>query len=172
MKTFLHLSLLTLAILWGHAAAAGDSAYFAAYDQVNSADVEIAELGAVKGHSPEVRKLAVMVLRDHSGVRQAARDIAQDHGISYTVPTDNEFATTHAATLERLSGLNGEAFDKAYLKHEAAFHADAMNAVRQTLIPSVQTPEFRDHLTTVLPHFEHHLSSTLATADALGYDTH
>ena len=159
-----------LVIASAGSALAGDADLFAAYDQVNSADIEIAELGAVKGESRKVRALAAMVLRDHATVRQMARDIAEDSGVKYTVPTDNDSAVHHQVTRERLEGLDGEAFDRAYLIHEAQFHAAAIEAVRTGLIPSAMSAEFREHLQAVLPGFEHHLDVTLETAKALGYE--
>lgn len=163
-------AVLTLIALNTGSVLADDAALFAAYDQVNSADIEIAELGAIKGESPEVRALAVMVLRDHATVRQMARDIAEDSGIKYTVPTDNDSAVQHKATRERLQSLDGAAFDRAYLAHEAQFHTAAIKAVKTALIPGAKSEEFRNHLKAVLPGFEHHLNATLETAKALGYE--
>src|SRR6185503_14307885 len=68
------------------AATLDDTAIFAIYDQVNGFDIETATLGAVHGQSREVRALAAMVLRDHSMVRQMARDLAQRLGVAYDVP--------------------------------------------------------------------------------------
>ena len=153
------------------AGANSDAALFATYDQVNSADIEIAELGVIKGASKEVRTVAAMVLRDHAAVRQMARGIAGHAGIEYAVPTDNETAKSHRATLERLGNLEGAEFDQAYLAHEAPFHRNAADAVRTVLIPGAKTPAFRAHLEAVLPHFEHHLNATLEAARALGYQT-
>lgn len=156
------------------AAQAGDTGkdgdFFAAYDQVNSADIEIAELGAVNGASREVRAVAAMVLRDHAAVRQMARDIADRAGVVYVVPDDNAAAETHQAAFARLSALEGSDFDRAYLEHEAAFHRQAIDAVREVLIPSVELPAFQAHLEAVLPGFEHHLNATIEAADALGYE--
>ncbi|GGE16649.1 hypothetical protein GCM10011360_01760 [Primorskyibacter flagellatus] len=155
------------ALLAGAPALAGDAELFAAYDRANSMDIETAELGAVRGHDPRVRALAVMVLRDHAGVRQLARDLASGAGISFdagALPDD------HGATLARLEALSGPAFDMAYLRHEARFHARAIAAVKGEILPAAALPALRDHLAAVLPHFEHHLAETLATAKALGYE--
>ena len=147
---------------------AADAPFFAIYDQVNQADIEIAQLGAIKGHSEQVRRLATTILRDHAAVQQIARDIAADHGISTDGIIDESLASSHAAVLEALSALEGPAFDAAYLRHEAPFHRNASLAVREQLVPAVQTQEFRTHLESVLPHFEHHLHLTLKAAEALG----
>ncbi len=145
-----------------------DAALFAIYDQVNQADIEIAQLGAIKGHSEDVRRVASTILRDHSAVQQMARDIAADHGVSYDGIIDDGLATSHAKALEALTALEGPAFDVAYLQHEVPFHRNASLAVRDQLVPSVQTEEFKTHLEAVLPHFEHHLNMTLEAAETLG----
>ena len=64
--------------------------------------------------------------------------------------------------------LEGPAFDAAYLQHEVPFHRNASLAVRDKLVPSVQTVEFKMHLQTVLPHFQHHLDLTIEAAKKLG----
>jgi len=160
----------TALVLAGAVAHADDTALLATYDQVNSADIETAELGAINGHSAKVRALAVMVLRDHAGVRQMARDIAAAAGVTYDLPANADMLADHKAAIARLSALQGTAFDAAYLQHESTFHTAAIDAVKQVLIPTAETSEFRDHLEAVLPAFEHHLAVTLETARALGYE--
>ena len=145
-----------------------DAPFFAIYDQVNQADIEIAKLGAIKGHSEDVRRVASTILRDHAAVQQMARDIAADHGISYDGIIDDGLAAAHAAAMKKLSELNGPAFDAAYLRHEVPFHRNASLAVQEQLVPSVQTEAFKAHLETVLPHFQHHLNMTIKTAETLG----
>lgn len=153
-------------ILAGTVSQAGDLALFTAYDLANTQDIETAELGVVQGHSPKVRALAAMVLRDHSAVRQRVRDIAEFSGIAL-VPAQTP--SDHRDTVARLAALSGEAFDEAYLKYEAGFHTAAIKAVSTQILPNVEMQAFKDHLNGVLPHFHHHLAETLATAKALGY---
>ena len=164
------LALLTLP-LWSSPSQAGatsDADLFAAYDQVNTADIEVARLGAIKGSTEALRTLAAMVLHDHTMVRQIARDMAGSLKIAYEVPTDNELAKSHAEVIARLSKLEGPAFDRAYLAHELPFHLAAVKAVREILIPQAKSPKLRAHLNSVLPHFEMHIDATRSTAEALG----
>lgn len=170
MKPSYRTVLAALALAAAVPAYADDAAFFAAYDQVNSNDIAIAELGAVKGSSEDVRAVAAMVLRDHSAVREMGRDLAEDLGITYQVPTDNAAAQAHSAAFERLNALSGLAFDQAYLAHEAQFHTAAIEAVKTVLIPQIEADPFRAHLEAVLPAFEHHLMATLEAARTLGYD--
>ena len=145
-----------------------DAPFFAIYDQVNQADIEIAQLGAIKGHSEEVRRVATTILRDHVAVQQMARGIAVDHDINFDDIIDDELAAAHDAALKKLLGLNGPAFDTAYLQHEVPFHRNASLAVQEQLVPAVQTEAFKTHLETVLPHFQHHLNMTIKAAEKLG----
>jgi len=150
------------------AAALDDRAIFSVYDQVNGFDIETATLGAVQGQSQEVRALAAMVLRDHSMVRQMARDLAQRLGVAYDVPEQDAAAQGHARALTVLRGKQGAAFDRAYVAHEIAFHRGAIKAVKETLLPSVTDPDLKKLIAGALPGFEQHLSHTLETAGRLG----
>jgi putative membrane protein len=147
-----------------------DAAIFAIYDQVNGFDIETASLGAVKGDSEDVRALAVMVLRDHSAVRQMTRDLAGNLGVAYEVDGDNASAKNHAAALAALEAKSGAAFDAAYLRHETEFHRAAIEAVKTVLIPNIEGPELKSIVVTVLPGFEHHLAETRRVADKLGVE--
>ncbi len=145
------------------------SEIFAIYDQLNGFDIETAGLGAVKGHDTQVRELAVMVLRDHSAVRQWARDIAVAEGVEYTVDAESEAAAGHNGAMAQLQTLSGAEFDRAYLAHERVFHTNAIAAIRSTLLPASTSERFKEHLQAVLPGFEHHLAETIRVEKELGY---
>ncbi len=155
---------------FGGAAQASDAELLAVYDAVNTVDIESAELGAVKGNAAAVRSLAVMVLRDHSAVRQMARDIAEDANITYEAAAGVALVDDSRANLEKIAKLEGAAFDAAYLAHEAKFHEAAIGAVKTVLLTSTELDAFRDHLNAVLPGFQHHLNQTLEVAETLGYE--
>jgi len=145
-----------------------DRAIFVAYDQVNGFDFETASLGAVKGQTEDVRALAVMVLRDHSSVRQMTRDLAQRLGVRYEVPEQDGASESHAKALAGLRSKTGTAFDRAYLEHEIQFHRSAIKAVKEILLPGATNPELKKLLADVLPGFEQHLRHTLEVAGRLG----
>ena len=170
LSILLAAALMAVVINQANADPTAEAKFFAAYDAVNSQDIETAELGAVQGASPEVRALAVMVLRDHSGVRQMARDIAAQSGVVYALPKAAVESDDHLAAMAKLKGLEGRTFDEAYLKQEVAFHRSAIAAVKSALVPNVATAAFKQHLLDVLPAFEHHLMETTATAKKFGVE--
>lgn len=148
------------------AAPLNDAQILGIYIQVNGFDIETALLGRTQGDAAAVRALGEHVSRDHIGVRQAAFDLATQCKLTPALPDARHAATnTHGAAMARLVGLQGAAFDEAYLKHEVAFHQAAIGAVRELLLPSAQCPALKAHLQSVLPAFEHHLAQTQSLAN-------
>ncbi len=141
---------------------------YSIFDQVNGFDIETASLGVTQSENKAIRKLAAMVLRDHSMVIQMARDTAKQYNIDYKVDNKNASATSHEKVLKELRKLSGEEFDKAYLKHEVEFHSSAISAVKTVLIPAAKGTELEILLKAVLPGFQHHLEHTKTLAADIG----
>lgn len=70
------------------------------------------------------------------------------------------------ATRQRLAGLSGAAFDKAYVDNEVAYHRTVNEALRQTLIPDADNAELKSLLQTGLELFQQHQ----AHAEHLAHD--
>lgn len=150
------------------AGALDDGQILGIYIQVNGFDAETALLGRALSHSSAVRNLATHVSTDHLGVRQAAYALAAKCKVSPVTPSERDAAAVeHGQEMTKLSTLKGAEFDKAYLRHEVAFHTAAIEAVRQALEPSATCPDLRAHFKEVLPAFEHHLLETQALAREL-----
>ena len=150
-------------------AALSDAEVLGIYIQVNGFDVETALLGRAQASSNDLRTLATHVSTDHMGVRQTAFDLAAKCKVSPSLPQSRGAAEEeHGRAMTKLAALSGPEFDKAYLQHEVAFHRSAIDAVRQTLLPSVTCAAIKTHFNAVLPAFEHHLSETEMLARQLG----
>jgi putative membrane protein len=146
-----------------------DAQILGIYIQVNSFDIETALLGRAQGHSDSVRKLAEHVATEHLAVRKLAYQLATDCKVTQVLPADRHAAAVnHDKTLAALGPLTGAAFDKAYLKHEVAFHRAAIDAVKTVLLPAAKCAALKEHLTTVLPAFEQHFSHTQMMAKEVG----
>jgi putative membrane protein len=146
-----------------------DAEIFAIFDEVNTADISTARLGAKKCHAQDVCELARMVASDHEQVQQMMRDLARKLAITPMPPDGDTNAEDHAKAIALLQDKSGAEFDRAYLLHEIEFHSAAVNAVKQTLLPTIQNGEFKALVQTVLPGLEHHLAETAEVAHKLGY---
>ena len=147
-----------------------DGEIIAIYNQVNSFDIETAYIGQLFGKSESLRKLAQMVAADHTGVRQAAQVLANTISVTPVLPESRSSAfESHFKSVGVLRNLSGDKFDEAYLNHEIKFHTQALNAVKEVLLPAASSPELKAHFESALPHFEHHLLETKKVAKQLGY---
>ncbi len=133
-----------------------DPTIVAIFDAANTVDIETGELAAQKGSTEAIRQFGMMLARDHQAVRKQGRDLAARLGVTPTPPADNTAARDHAATMERLRGLSGTAFDRAFLEHEIAFHAAVIEAVTTTLLPAIDNAELKALVEKVAPAFVAH----------------
>ena len=98
------------------------------------------------------------------------RDLAKKLNIVPTPPDNDTSVVDHANAVSLLQSKSGAEFDKAYLKHEIAFHQSVIDAIRGTLLPAIKNNELKKLVKDVLPGFEHHLAATKAAATKLGVE--
>ncbi len=134
-----------------------DPTIVAIFDAANTADIETGKLAVERGQSAEVREFGAMLARDHQHVRQLGRDLAKKLGVTPTPPKDDAAAKTHAEAIASLRAKSGAEFDRAFLRHEAAFHKSVIDAVQTTLLPAIRNEELRALVVKVAPAFQAHM---------------
>jgi putative membrane protein len=139
------------------AAGPDDPTIVAIFDAANTADIETGKLAAERGASKEVRDFGTMLARDHEAVRTMGRDLAKKLNVTPTSPTDDQAAKDHASAMKRLRGLEGAAFDRAFLQHEIAFHKAVIDAMQSTLLPAIDNGELKALVEKVAPAFHAHM---------------
>ena len=163
--------LVGMALINGHAYAGerlDDATIFAIFDETNTADVWLGRIAAKKAHSQDVRDLGKMVATDHETLQQTWRDMARKLGVIPTPPQNDTRADQLAKSVALLQSKSKAEFDKAYLQHELVFHQAVIDAVKNTLLPSIKNAEFKALVNEALPGFEHHLAETKMVAEKLG----
>jgi len=139
-----------------------DAAIASIFDLANTADIETGGLAEKLGQSQEVRDMGKNFVAAHTGVRQQGRDLAKKLGLKLNPPMNGQMAKDHVAALNRLKGLKGAAFDKAYVDHEVAYHQAVIDAVTQTLLPATKNAELKGLIESVAPAFMAHLEGAKA----------
>lgn len=134
-----------------------DPTIVAIFDEANTADIETGELGAKKGTTKKIRDFGAMLVHDHTAVRKQGRELAKKLGVTPTPPKDEQGARDHAAAMKELRGLKGSAFDRAFLRHEVAYHKAVIDAVNSTLLPAIKNAELKDLVVKVAPAFQAHM---------------
>ncbi|HYU95621.1 MAG TPA: DUF4142 domain-containing protein [Sphingomicrobium sp.] len=120
-------------------------------------DVEAGKQALAKSHNKAVRSFAETMVRDHGAVNEQALALVKK---LHVIPQDNttsEALTKQAGEKAReLGKLSGDAFDRAYIQNEVAFHRTVNGALSATLIPGAHNAELKSLLETGLTLFQEH----------------
>ncbi len=135
----------------------------------NQLDITGAKQALAKTSNPEIRSFAETMVRDHEGVIAQAAALAGRLGVT---PTDNDvsrgLASQAQSVRERLAGLTGAAFDRAYMENEVAYHEAVISAVEETLVPNTSNAELKTLLQNVVPALRAHLEHARRVHAELG----
>ena len=88
----------------------------------NMAEIQLGQLGTERATNPEVKSFAEMMVRDHSQANQELMPLAQQLGVQ--APT--ELDAKHRNLAARLSSMQGEKFDREFMKAMVSAHRDVV----------------------------------------------
>ncbi|HWC44874.1 MAG TPA: DUF4142 domain-containing protein [Casimicrobiaceae bacterium] len=135
----------------------------------NQVDIDAGKLAESKAKHKDVKAFGKMMVTDHPGVNKSATDLVKKLGVK---PEDNPTAESlkkgGQENVAHLKTLKGDAFDKAYIAHEVAYHQQVIDALDKTLIPSAQNAELKALLVKVRPAFVAHLEHAKKIQAELG----
>lgn len=124
----------------------------------NQVDIDAGKLAQQQASSPEVKAFGERMVVDHSAVNEQAVTLVRKLNVE---PKENDLSRTlladGARTLDRLRQLQGEAFDKAYIDNEVAYHQAVLDVIDTVLLPNAQNPELKELISAVRPVIEAHL---------------
>ena len=124
----------------------------------NQVDIDAGKLAERKGHAKEVKAFGKMMVTDHTGVNKQAIALVKKLGVK---PENNDTSKAlkkeGADNIQKLKGLKGAAFDKAYIEHEVSYHQQVLDAVDKVLLPNAQNEELKALIAKVRPAFVAHL---------------
>lgn len=90
---------------------------------INQFEIESSTLALEQAESEEVKAFAQRMIDEHTEAGTRLATAAQGQGV--TLPTDLDEA--YGAKLEALSGLEGSAFDEAYVDAQITAHEEAIS---------------------------------------------
>ena len=135
----------------------------------NQVDIDAGNLAAARSASADVRKFAQQMVTDHTGVnKQAGELVAKLKVTPETNSTSESLKAGGEKNVASLKALTGDAFDKAYIEHEVAYHEQVLQALDKTLIPGAKNAELKSLLIKVRPAFVAHLEHAKHVRSSLG----
>jgi putative membrane protein len=119
---------------------------------VGMAAAELGKLATEKASNADVKKFGQRMADDHGKANDELKSLAQSKQITLPSAIDAK----HKATIDRLSKLSGEAFDRAYVQEMLKDHQKDVAAFR-TESKSGKDPEVKAWADKTLPTLEEHL---------------
>jgi putative membrane protein len=133
------------------AAESADTAFYMQAAQGGMAEVELGKLAAQKGTAEGVKAFGKQMVTDHTKANDKLKRIASQKMV--TLPAQP--APDAKAVQEKLAGLSGQAFDKAYIESQVKDH-DKTIALLESEISGGKDNEAKAWATETLPVVRQH----------------
>ena len=125
---------------------------------VNDAEVEHGTLAQSKASAAGVKEYATQMVTEHGAAAERLSTLAQQRGITPEANPVSETLANVAKTIKaRLEGLEGEAFDEAFLDGQLALHVKARKVIDEELTPAMLDPELKSTAAKLRSTIEGHL---------------
>ena len=129
--------------------------------QSGMAEVELGKLAAQKATNAEVKKFAQMMVADHTKANDELKTLAAKNNVK--LPT--ELSSAHKSMLEKLQGLSGAEFDKAYVDGQVDDHETAVDLMEDNAGNS--NADIKAFATKSLPVMQSHLKMIQGIQDKM-----
>lgn len=129
--------------------------------EINTAEVQLGQLGTTKAQSDPVKKYAEMLVKDHSAALDKLQKLQSNSN-----RVDTPLSSKHQDLKTRLSGQSGAQFDRTFMDAMVTGHRDAMKLFEQEITASPSRPQSASKPTDsevlaiakeLLPRIKHHL---------------
>lgn len=119
---------------------------------IGKAEIELGQLAAQKSQDGDVRAFAQQMVKDHKAAAAKLEKVAKQSNLVLPESLDAE----HQALKQKLSGLQGDAFDREYAKAMAKGHDQAV-ALFEAASQAPQMPaELKEFAASTLPTLKEH----------------
>ena len=125
-----------------------------------NAEVTMGQLAKNRARSPDVRAFATRMVDDHQKAGQELHDLAARKSI--TLPS--QLSTKDRSELDKLSRLQGEAFDAEYVKAQLLAHQEAV-ALFTAETQNGNDADLKQFASSTRPTLEEHLRMVQQLAD-------
>jgi len=129
-----------------------DAAFLKRASQANMAEVSAAKLALSKSSNDEVKQFAQKMIDDHTAMQQQVEQVAGSVNVS--LPQEPNKAQRMQA--EKLEGLSGSVFDKAYIADQVKDHRKVLAEMKQENA-ATKNPQVKDLTTQGSQKVQQHL---------------
>jgi putative membrane protein len=129
-----------------------DAKFVSEAAQGGMAEVQLGKLAEKKAQSADVKEFGAMMVKDHSKAGDELKQVCSKNNL--TCPTDLD--PKHKAMLDKMEGLSGAEFDKAYVSAMVKDHEEDAAEFRKAA-NKASNPDVKAFAAKTLPVIETHL---------------
>ncbi|HMC22613.1 MAG TPA: DUF4142 domain-containing protein [Thermoanaerobaculia bacterium] len=125
----------------------------------NISEVREGELAREKSGTPSVRDFGAMMVTEHTAQNNKAEsELSRADINSEDTPLSRQIDADSGAATDRLRGMSGAAFDRAYIDRQVEVHHYVVGLIDSTLMPNARKKVLRDQLTVLRKLVDTHLT--------------
>lgn len=117
-------------------------------------EVQAGQVAQQKASAQPVKDFGAMMVKDHTDANNQLKSILDTKQVTPPATIDKN----HQKQLDRLNGLSGAEFDKAYIANQKRAHKTTIAAFQKEA-DSGQDPQLKDFASKTLPILQHHLDT-------------
>jgi|GEM_PF-56623 putative membrane protein len=122
--------------------------------QMGIAEVEASKVATEKASTPEVKKFASHMAKEHEKANAELKQIASGKGVTLPTSPDDK----HREALKDLRGLSGEKFDRKYMEQAGVKDHKASLSLFEEGAKDAQDPQLKAYFEKHVPHIKQHLA--------------
>jgi len=132
--------------------AVADEAFITKAAQDGMTETRLGQLAVDKGKRDDVKKFGQQMATDHSRLTDDVKHLAILKGLTLSDQLD----PAHGGVVDRLSTLEQDQFDKAFIDQMVKDHRDDVTGM-QNQLQTTRDPDVRDYIKKALPMMRAHL---------------
>ena len=106
-------------------------------EMANTAEIQISKLGASQARSPEVKKIAEQLVAEHTRNRSQLEALAERKNVDLLARAGGSTRQDTSGVLA-LRGLEGAAFDSAFVGAQIEAHRANLDAIANQMLPATR----------------------------------
>lgn len=129
--------------------------------QIHMTEAHLGKLAQDRASAEDIKNFGRQLETDHKAAYQRLTQVAEGKGLTVPKAIDAE----HQKTIDRMTNLSGERFDREFRRHQVQDHQKAIDFLRNAQ-QQLNDQQLKEYASALLPAFESHLqmARTLGTS--------
>jgi len=126
----------------------------------NTMEIQLSRMASKQATNPAVKRVATLLVTDHSKNRQEVTALAKKLNVSLTPAAGGDISASDSAAMPaELQGKTGAEFDRAFVQHQIQLHQSNIQKIQNQMLPAVEEPQLKSYLQKTAKEMQGHLAT-------------